>query len=241
MKQQTTIICSLKISLRPIFLLLITIVLIIFLNNSCAPAYVPNAINTPLLNGKGKIQANLNAGASGLDPQLAYAFTDEIGIMLNGSFVNNTSDSTENFWKHIFVELGTGFYTKIKNAGRFETYGGIGYGNAQSAYSSELFKAYTDVNFSRIFLQPALGMSTKNFDGSIAARFVVINMLQESEQNTGLFIEPVITGKLGYKNIKALAQFGLCIPLIHEKIEFNFQPLLFSIGLQYTFNKNTDN
>jgi hypothetical protein len=53
---------------------------------SCAPAYVPNALNTPLFNNKGEIHIAANTGISGFDPQLAYAVTDNIGVMVNGSF-----------------------------------------------------------------------------------------------------------------------------------------------------------
>jgi phosphoserine phosphatase len=68
--------------------------LILALLNSCATAYIPNTVNTPLLTNRKEFQAAIYAGTSGFDPQLTYAVSDHIGIMLNGSFANVTSDST---------------------------------------------------------------------------------------------------------------------------------------------------
>ncbi len=81
---------------------------IIILFHACAPAYVPDVINTPLLSNKDELQVSLNTGISGFDPQIAYAVTDHIGVMLNGSFTNRISDSTDNYHKHTFVEVGSG-------------------------------------------------------------------------------------------------------------------------------------
>lgn len=49
--------------------------------SSCAPAYVPNVINTRLLSNKGDTRLNVNSGFSGFDPQFAYALTDNTGIL----------------------------------------------------------------------------------------------------------------------------------------------------------------
>ena len=207
----------------------ITVMLII---KGCAPAYVPNVINTPLLSNKGEIQAGIHTGVSGTDPQFAYAITDNIGIMLNGSFANRTSDSTDDFHKHQFVELGTGYYTKIGETGRFETFGGFGYGKLQAKFNNNLWNASSDVNSSRLFIQPSIGATTDIFDGSFSSRFVMVNMHQASNKSTGFFLEPVLTGKIGYKYVKAVFQLGLSIPLNSANIDFNYQPFLFSIGLQ---------
>ncbi|MBN2272801.1 MAG: hypothetical protein JXK95_00590 [Bacteroidales bacterium] len=219
------------------FLIYLLGALTVLYASSCAPAYVPNVINTPMLSNKGEFQATVNAGLAGFDPQLSYAITDHIGVMLNGSFANRTSDSTDDFHKHIFVEIGSGYYKKIGTSGRFEAYGGAGFGKLQAEYENELWMARSDVNSLRFFIQPAIGASTDIFDGSFAARFVVLNLKQESESNTGIFIEPALTAKVGYKYAKAVFQFGLALPLNSNTIEFNYQPFLFSVGLQATLGR----
>lgn len=212
-------------------------ILIALVINGCAPAYVPNVINTPLLTNKGEIQAAIHSGISGTDPQFAYAITDNIGVMLNGSFANRTLDSTNNFHKHEFIEIGTGYYTKIGESGRFETFTGYGFGKLKANFGNDLWITYTDVNSSRIFIQPTIGASTDIFDGSLSSRFVMVTMHQDSKRSSEYFIEPVITSKVGYKYVKAVFQIGLSIPLNSEEINFSYQPLIFSVGVQGYINK----
>ncbi|MFO7923164.1 MAG: hypothetical protein R6U58_05690 [Bacteroidales bacterium] len=209
------------------------------ISGSCAPAYVPNVINTPLLSNKGEIQASLHGGISGVDPQLSYAVTDNVGLILNGSFADNTSDSSNNFHKHNFIEIGTGYYTKIGNKGRFETFGGFGSGKLQAEYENDLWTSRADVISSRFFLQPAIGITTSILDASFTSRLVLINLSQGTEKSTGVFAEPALTGKLGFRYVKAVIQLGLSIPL-QENIDFNYQPFMFSVGLQANFNKIFD-
>jgi hypothetical protein len=204
---------------------------------SCAPAYVPNTIHSPMLSNKGEFHASINEGLSGFDPQLAFAITDHLGIMANGSFADRTSDSTDSFHKHSFVEAGAGYYRKLGVAGRLEAYGGGGFGKLRAFQDAGLWTSYADVKSMRFFVQPAIGVATDIFDGSLAARVVAVNLKQDSLNNTGFFFEPAITAKVGYKWVKAVFQFGLSVPLGSENIDFSYEPFIFSIGLQATIGK----
>ncbi len=206
--------------------------------NACTPAYVPNVINTPLLSNKGEFQCAIHTGTAGNDPQFAYAITDNIGVMLNGSFANRTSDSTDDFHKHQFVEIGSGYFTKLGNSGRFEVFGGFGLGKLKAKLDNNLWMSYEDVTSNRIFIQPAIGAATEIFDASLAARFVMVNMKQSSAKNTGLFLEPVMTTKVGYKYVKLVFQLGLSFPLNSKTREFSYQPFIFSIGLNGYIGRN---
>jgi hypothetical protein len=219
------------------FLIYLLGILVLLYASSCTPAYIPNVINTPLLSNAGEFKASVNGGLAGFDPQISYAITDNIGIMLNGSFASRTSDSTNNFHKHQFVEMGLGYYQKFGNSGRFETYGGAGFGKLKAEYENELWMSRSDVNSRRFFIQPGVGVSTNFFDGSLAARFVYLYLVQGSKSNTGLFVEPAITVKLGPENIKAVFQLGFSSSMNYSNIEFNHQPFLFSIGLQATLGR----
>ncbi|MBN1416040.1 MAG: hypothetical protein JW973_13140 [Bacteroidales bacterium] len=221
---------------RIIYMLGVLITLVV---TSCAPAYVPNVVNSPVFNNEGEFQGSLHAGLAGYDAQFAYAITDHVGVMLNGSYANRTSDSTDNFHKHKFAEIGAGYYGKIKENGRYEVYGGGGFGKLQAYQEVAFWQAYADVNSLRFFVQPAIGLSTSNgvFDGSFAARLIGINLKQDTFSNTGMLVEPAITAKVGYKYVKAVFQFGMSIPLNKNNIDFNYQPFLFSFGLQATFGR----
>ncbi len=205
--------------------------------SSCAPAYVPNVINTPLFNNQGEFQASVNGGLAGFDPQISYALTDNIGVMLNASFTDRTSDSTNNFHKHKFVEMGLGYYQKMGNSGRFETYAGAGFGSLRAEYENELWMSHSEVNSIRFFIQPAFGVSWEFFDGSFAPRLVYLYLNQQSKSNTGMFLEPAITAKLGPEYVKVVFQLGLSLPFNTNTIEFNYQPFLFSIGLHTTLGR----
>jgi len=213
------------------------LIFFIFFIISCAPSYIPNVVNTPLFSNRGEFQASVNNGVSGFNPQLAYAISDRIGIMLNGSFANRTSDTTKNFHKHQFIEFGFGYYHKIANNGRFEIYSGTGFGKVNSFYDNELWYDKTDISSFRVFLQPTIGATTNIFDGSFAPRIVMINFSQGTTANSGFFIEPTISAKLGYKYIKILFQLGFSLPLNSRNINFEYQPFIFSIGLLATLGK----
>jgi hypothetical protein len=213
----------------------ITLIILIF--NSCAPVYVPSVVNAPLLTNKGEVQASLHAGTSGIDPQFTYALSNHVGMMLNASAANNTSDSTDNFHKHQFVEFGSGYFTNLGTRMKFETFGGIGIGKLQAEYDNNLWISKSDVNFTRFFIQPTIGFTTKIFDAGISSRFVLINLHQESDSSTGYFVEPVLTGKLGYDHLKVIMQLGFSYPLNSGQISFNYQPLLISLGIQANFGK----
>lgn len=203
----------------------------LILFNSCSPAYIPNSINTPMLSNKGELQLALNSGVSGFDPQVAYAFSDKFGLMVNGSFDNQTNDSTDNFHKHIFLEAGTGYYTKLGDQGRFEIFGGVGLGKTRGLSNGVWWVSTADANLVRFFIQPGIGFTSSFFDVGLATRFAAVNLRQDTLVNTGLFIEPAITVKAGYKYVKLFLQLGVSFPINSDDIDFAYQPLLISAGL----------
>ncbi len=210
--------------------------IIIFAFSGCAPAYIPTVINTPLLSKEGEFQAAVHTGVSGFDPQFAYAITDHIGVMLNGSYINQTNDTLNNFHKHLAVESGAGYFTKIGNSGRFEVFGGLGYSRLKADYSNNLWISRTDLNSLKFFIQPAIGASTDIFDGSFATRFVRVTLFQDQLKYTGYFIEPVLTAKVGYKFVKFVMQIGFSIPVNSNELVFSYQPFLISVGIQTKLN-----
>lgn len=199
---------------------------------SCAPAYVPNVVPTPQLGQQGEVVASFNYGIAGFDPQFAYAATDEIEIMANFSFRDYTSDSTENFHHHLFGELGGGYYMKIGEIGRFEVFGGGGAGKVKARFDNPFFNSFADVYYVRGFVQPSIGLVTKVAELSFTPRIVFVNMMQEDQSAFSPFIEPVVTGKVGYRYAKVLAQVGLSLPLGESELQFFYQPFIFSLGLQ---------
>jgi len=219
---------------RSLFFLLYAFVVLIL--NSCAPAYIPNVLNAPLLTNKNEVQVAIHAGTSGFDPQVAYAITNHFGVMVNASFLDETSDSTDSYHKHGFAELGAGYFTNFASRFKFEIFGGAGFGKISALYDNNKWISRSQVDVTRYFIQPSLGITSKVVDFGISTRFSLVSMKQETANVTGLMFEPAATLKLGWDHLKAMAQIGVSAPLTKD-VGFNYQPFLFSLGLQANFGK----
>jgi hypothetical protein len=212
-------------------------VFIIIILSSCATAYVPNVVNAPLLTNRGEVQVSVNTGIAGFDPQIAVAVSDHIGLMVNGSFASRTSDTTNNYHKHQFIEAGAGYYRPFGAIGKLEFFAGAGTGKVNANYENSYWVSRSDVSFTRLFIQPTIGFTTKVFDGGFTSRIVMLDMHQASGRSVGYFIEPAFTGKIGYKQIKTVFQIGFSVPFNDQNIKFNYQPFIMSVGLQGNFGK----
>ncbi len=203
--------------------------------NSCAPLYIPNVVNTPMLTEEEDFNASIHLGTSGYDAQGAYAITENLAVMLNSSFINSTSDSTDSYHKHFFVEAGAGYYKPIGKYFLFDTYAGYGIGRVNSYQSADIFLSYADTYVNRFFVQPSFSFVCPYFEAAIAPRTVMAFVSQSDVNQTGFFFEPTLVLKTGAPSFKATAQVGLSFMLNEYENSFNYQPFIFSIGLQYSF------
>lgn len=208
---------------------------VLFNLQSCAPAYVPTMVNTPLFSEAGEFQAKVNYGTSGLDPQLAYSVSDHVGILANASFQEWTSPTTGEYHRHSLAEFGGGYYGKMGSIGRFEGYAGYGFGKIKADYSNDLWDSRTNVYLHKVFLQPGIGITTDYVDAAFSPRIAWADMSQPDEHATRVFFEPVITFKMGYKVVKGVVQMGFSLPLGTKELDFVYQPFMFSIGIQGSF------
>lgn len=213
---------------------------LIIILNSCAPAYVPNVVNAPMLHNGGEINANVGIGTNGLDPQIAFGLSDHIGLMVNGSISYPNNDSSH---IHRFVEVGTGFYGGSNDV-IFEIYGGYGVGYVESTFQGGIVfeNKYTDANYQRIFIQPGVGTTTKIIDFSFNPRLVFVEMDIKDPDFTisssyDLFIEPTFTIRLGFRNVKFYSQMGFSIPLDEENLHYDIRWFMFSTGLSLNFGR----
>lgn len=225
--------CHIPLRFYSVFLGLL---LISFFQFGCAPVYVPTVINQPLFAEKGDFRASLHGGISGWDLQSAYALTDHIGIMAQGSFENYNSDESDNYHHHAFGEVGGGYFKTMGPFGRLEAYGGAGIGKINVLNGSGYLEDYSDAILGKVFIQPGIGISSDYVDLSFASRFVWADILDESVHHNRFFYEPAITGKVGYKNVKGVLQVGFSAPLGKKALDFAYQPFIISFGIQTNFN-----
>jgi len=211
--------------------------------SSCSPEYIPNMVNTPVFSNKGEFQATVATGTSNFDAHLGYAITDNIAVIASGSYADQTNDTTDEFHKHLILEGGLGYYKNLSDAGRIEVFGGYGIGQIQTLedFGSLGFES-VDVNYNKIFLQPGVGAVTDFFDGSFATRLSIIQMLP-SENSTiteswHMFIEPVVTAKIGYRYVKAVIQIGYSFPVNADNIDYEHQNLILNFGLNINIGRD---
>jgi hypothetical protein len=206
--------------------LLLQITLMIGFFTSCRIMYVPNSQNVPMLEEKG----DLKVGITTKDIQVAYGINNHLGIMANGYYNKNDwsllSGTYENKYlsTRSLVEGGLGYYTTLGDKGRFEVYGGAGYGHVNYNYDLLYNDTLTEsnsfgINMLRTFIQPAIGTQSDNFGFSFSTRFAAVNFsgldstgyseaelvsegLNELEQNMFIFIEPAITLRVGVKYVQ---------------------------------------
>ena len=221
----------------------------------CFPTYLPNAVNTPLFSEKGEIEADVHASLNGWNVQGGYAVTDHVGVIANAQFnrgrvsgLDSLGVSSEELFKHYFVEGGAGYYGKIGSIGRYGAYGGFGGGSTSSwdafFLSDNTFDTeYIQADYLRSFITPEIGMATPYFDMSFAPRFSYVNFLNTKRISDGaisansysnLFLEPVLMLRGGYKWVKLSTQLGASVPLLAKndvRQAFNVQPFIWTIGL----------
>jgi hypothetical protein len=200
---------------------------------SCVPAYLPSVVNAPLLSEQHDVVIAGYSSTSGFDPQLAYAVTEEIGLMVNGSFRTTSSKlvTDPTYYKRYYGEIGGGYYSVIGEFGRFEIFGGAGGGKVNGGFTNTIFAPHTDVFYAKGFLQPSIGFVSSVIEVAFTPRFALVTMSQDALRSTAPFFEPALTFKTGYRHWKGVMQLGLSYPFVNQP-EFDYQPFMFALGIQ---------
>ena len=212
---------------------------------ACAPVYLPNTVNTPLLTKRHDTRLAVYASpATGYDAQTAYAVTNHIGVMFNGSYRNKRptyqySDYNRNY----LFEGAIGYFKAVKKQ-RFEIYAGYGFGQNDSRFrninSGAPHDSYLDnstittANIKKAFLQATLGTAYRNFEIAATTRYTFINIddFYKADDVQGFFIEPVTTLKIGLKHLKIVSKAGFSIGGYLTDVRYDHQPLILSAGLE---------
>jgi len=240
-------------------------VAIITLIQSCNVMYSPSMQNTPLLQEKKEVVANIGIN----DIQGAYAVTDHVGVMLNGYYNNGASNDYNSYdyydsWyrqerKQAHVEAGVGCFNKLNDNIIMEIYGGLGYGSASmnnygrdSLNEIPILKSSYSADFTRFFIQPAIGYSVDNFDFSFSMRILFQkymnansygytrielydDKLLDMDKPVYAFLEPALTMRYGYKYVKFQAQAMLSYK--YNVDQLNYMPVVFSVGIHVDLAK----
>lgn len=185
---------------------------------SCSSIYMPNVPNSPMLSAKNEIHASGHVSLKGnLSFNTAYALSDHIGVLFNGSFINQSQRKKD--FNQDLVELGGGYYTTFgtDNNRILEIYGGFGRGTTNRIYRTYdndllVFTDNQNIRFNKSFIQvnystkekKSLTLFSKKYPlnyGTIIrlshvnmSNFTRNNLAQPLEDN--VFIEPVFFTRL---------------------------------------------
>ena len=202
--------------------------------------YAPNSHNVPLFQKQNEARISVATSRGdefeGTEIQSAYSITKNVGLMLNGFYVN-PQDGSE-WGKGNLVEFGVGYFKPMGKYFVFETYGGFGKGKAINQYGL----GKSTAKFSRYFVQPSIGFTTPWFDIAASSRFCwldfykieydkinlndIVDLDYIKDHNSSFLFEPALTVRGGWKYIKFQMQLvlskNLTTPeLQQEKVNFN--------------------
>jgi hypothetical protein len=226
---------SMVIANRHTHLLQVVGVIIALFFQSCAAHYATNMVNTPMLKQQGDLQIGGSVGHLGLNGQLAYAVSDNVGVMVNGKqheawYADDLATSNT----VMFVEAGAGYYKWLSEHTIVELYGGYGLGEVNLVHAQK----NTDITYilSRPFLQPSIGVQADFFSLNLATRLTHAGLRSDSIELSGLFIEPAITTKLQFEQLSAIYQMGIVRTLHTDTPEMQVLPFWLAFGFQYNFD-----
>lgn len=217
--------------MRNLFATVVCLCLLSLLSlQSCAPVYVPTARNVPMFTKKGEALASASSGNAGFNVQGAAALTNHLFVAGTLHVANNNfyrdGDSEERYRKHRAADFAVGYY--LRNTIFFEASGGVGLGKgyAQGTYDYIFFPGAhktLSVEYTRYFIQSAVGFGGDYFEGAISLRFShlefsSLNLTLDGQPEVisdrpRLFFEPAVTGRVypAANGFFINAQVGMCV------------------------------
>jgi hypothetical protein len=257
-----SIVCNKRI------ILLLVLLVVVFLNGCGHYYYVTNVQNVPLFKEKNeyRITAAYGGGdvyeSSSYELQGAYSVTNHIGIISNFMYAKAGEVSERNYGKGTYFEGAIGYFEPIGGIGVFEIYGGYGIGKQHHEYNDYWTGSYygsSDLSLNKFFLQPSLGLTFNAFDAAFSSRLCRLSFnridyqtaknssynsedkikeFNDMSSKSHLFVEPALTLRGGWKNVKVQYQLLWSIYSSNPKMDFGEQThhnigLYFAIADRY--------
>jgi hypothetical protein len=185
---------------------------------SCSSVYMPNVPNSPMLSKKGEVHASGHISLKGnVDLNTAFAVSDHIGVLFNGSFINQ--DKRKKDFRQDLVEGGVGYFTTFgaENNRILEFYTGLGKGTTDRTFRTfandgSFTSDIQEVKFNKFFVQANYSTKEKKslklfgksypLNYGTVIRISRVNMIDFDRNNINqplednIFIEPVFFTRL---------------------------------------------
>jgi hypothetical protein len=206
---------------------------------ACRLAYYPTSYNAPVLQKQGDTQITGVIGLGNNEIQVAYATFDHVGLTLTGSYFAEKKeitieDEVREITEHFtYLEGGVGYFDQIGSFGKYGIFGGAGLGRVPADFRNSFYDGNQTSLRKKLFLQPAIGFTSKLVDVNGVLRLSAVNINKE----TNLFAEPGVVLLMGYKNLKFYADAGLSLPYKHTgSLTWDHNFFIIGFGVQLNFN-----
>jgi hypothetical protein len=194
-----------------------------------------------------------------VEVQTAYSFTSNIGFMVDFMHASGGNPPTEDYGKGYYLDGAIGYFKPLGKNWVFEIYGGLGASNQHQVYTSQKWndlagKYYTvdegtaDLTFIKPFLQPSIGFTSGIFDIAVSTRFGNVkyssinnnvfgnltdyNEIDNISGTNHLFLEPALSLRAGWENIKLLGQVSYSYDANNPNLEIG-EDWHFCLGISY--------
>lgn len=202
--------------------------LYLILLSSCRTTYyMPNTQNVPLIHEKGEWEINSAYNFKQIELQGAYGIGNSTALQLNTFLVFPSNLFLSDGVSGGFIELGGGYYKNLNDHFLFDTYLLVGIGHIEnfipfSFITNPSTSGEISANYARYGLQPSISYMNDYFSISASSRFVNLshyNIRGElfsdgidqiyylNHHNSNFLIEPAITVKGGWENVKLQVQY----------------------------------
>ncbi|MCK5075263.1 MAG: hypothetical protein KAR38_02755, partial [Calditrichia bacterium] len=166
--------------MKKLFLLLVIALLISIY--SCAPVYVPSTHAAPMLENKGEVHTSIYTGTNGFNGQFAFAATENIGVQINGLYLNDKEEHNnyEHDRKTVYGEMAFGRYGKLNNFFRVESYLGAGHGWSKAWDGWNIFSDaddgyYVKGYFNKFFATTSFAFTTPVMDTGLGIKLSYVD------------------------------------------------------------------
>ena len=223
-----------------------------------APIYIPNVQNVPMLTETHETQiaghfTPSSDDYSGWDFHGSHSLSNRWMVMVNASYAQK-----EKRHERQYGEIGFGYY-QSGSIDPFHVLAGIGTGSARSLDKKHMIESVdppetieANGKFHRFFIQAGKGANTGIFEGTLSSRVSYVRFYKfkqidhvydnndnlvyreviNDKSNWGLFVEPALTGSMGSKTLRLIAQVGSVFPVSQRERKFAHVNFYVAAGFQ---------
>lgn len=247
------------------------LIIILLLINSCSYPHMyhsPNMMPVPLFKESIEFSGIVAGSFGNVNP----SFEIQTALSLPGHFAlggnlmtgekSNSGTTYEDRSDYTYFEGFGGFYNSFADIGIFEIYAGYGGGNQKHTFAYNDYwgsggwvqDGTAELNFSKFFIQPDVGVRTKIVEGAFSFRLSRLNFKEIEYADTeyriselqalradkvSWLIEPGFTFRAGHDPVKFQIQGIYSASPSHPDLQFEHFRL--NLGVNIKFGKKKDN